>query len=122
MSSIQTLNKITDSATPTKEFFSRYFNEPISYPSNQVDAVVGFFKNKGFDEVAAVSVSTILLQQAKVDQVNIFELLDGLKKYNKLQLNGLVAAILNANRSRLSKLGYKEQDNTAYVEKRNILY
>jgi len=122
MSSIQTLNKISDSATSTKEFFNRYFSEPVSYPSNQVDAVIGFFKNKGFDEVAAVSVSTILLQQAKIDNVNVFELLDGLKKYNKLQLNGLVAAILNANRSRLSKLGYKEQDNTAYVEKRNILY
>ena len=122
MSSVQTLNNITDSATSTKEFFNRYFSEPISYPSNQVDAVIGFFKNKGFDELAALSVSTILLQQAKTDKVNVFELLDSLKRYNRLQLNGLVAAILNANRSRLSKLGYKEQTITTYFESRNILY
>lgn len=37
-----------DSANDTKQFFNKYFTESISYPSNQVDAVVGFFKKTWF--------------------------------------------------------------------------
>lgn len=123
MSSIENNTTTTnDSAESTRNFFNRYFTESISYPSNQVDAVVAFFRSRGFDELASNSVAAVLLQQTKIDNVNVFELLDTLKSYDKLKLSSLVTAILNANRSKISILGYKENKTTTVIEARNILY
>lgn len=121
MSSTTNIKNSTDSSDNTRQFFDRYFVKTISFPSNQVDAVVGFFKRNGFDDLAAASVSSVLLQQAKIDNVNVFELLDTLKVYDKVQLSSLVAAILNANRSSISKLGFKTQTPSNLYESRNIL-
>lgn len=121
MSSVTNNQPSTDSAEPTREFFNRYFTESISYPSSQVDAVVGFFENRGFEKAAAASVSAVLLQQAKIDGVNVFDLLEGLKTFDKIKLTALVSAILNANRSAISKIGYREENTQQTVESRNIL-
>lgn len=123
MSSIDNIQTITDSADKTKLLFDRYFTKEISYPSNQVDAVVGFFRKRGFDNQASISVSTVLLQQAKIDNVNVFTLLETLEGLDKVKLSNLVAAVLNANRSKISKLGYKAQvDTENNLEHRNIIY
>ena len=68
-----------NSETNVKEFFNQFFTETITFPSSQVDAVVGFFESRGFDKVASISTATILLQQAKLDNVNVFQLIDTLK-------------------------------------------
>jgi len=110
----------TDSAQPVKNFFDKYFVEPISFPAGDVDAVIGFFEKRNFEKTAAVSVSTILLQQAKIDNVKIFQLLDTLKGLNDLQLSNIVAQILNVNRSKISTLGFKVTNNQNQFEKRKI--
>lgn len=122
MSTVITTETVQDSSKNTKLFFDRFFQKEISYPSNQVDAVIGFFKNKGFDEAAAISVSTILLQEAKIDNVAVTELLDTLKGFDKLKLSGLVTSILNANRSKISKLGYRSTNSLNKIEARNIVF
>jgi hypothetical protein len=122
MSSVVTTNKSTDSAAPTREFFNRYFTQSINFPSNQVDAVVGFFENRGFEKAAAASVATVLLEQAKIDSIDIFDLLENLKSFDKTKLTALTTAILNANRSAISKLGYRETNVTNTTEARNILF
>lgn len=109
-----------DSANETKQFFNKYFTESISYPSNQVDAVVGFFKKRGFDEVAAASVAAILLEQAKIDNVNVFTLLDTLKGLENRQLSSVIARILNSNRSRVSSIGYRNTEKKVPDSIRNI--
>jgi hypothetical protein len=109
-----------DSANDTKQFFNKYFTESISYPSNQVDAVVGFFKKRGFDEVAAASVAAVLLEQAKIDNVNVFTLLDTLKGLENRQLSSVIARILNSNRSRVSSIGYRNTDKKVPYDVRNI--
>ena len=38
------------------KFFDTYFSKELSFPSNQVDAVVSFFTKRGFDKVSAISV------------------------------------------------------------------
>jgi hypothetical protein len=121
MSSVNNIQPTTDSAEPTRQFFNRYFTQSISFPSNQVDAVVGFFENRGFEKTAAASVASVLLEQAKVDSVNVFDLLEGLKSFDKVKLTALVTAILNANRSAVSKLGYREDNVPKTFEARNIL-
>ena len=111
----------TDSAQPVKNFFDKYFVEPISIPAGQIDAVIGFFEKRGFETTAAVSVATILLQQAKLDNVNVFELLDTLKGVTDAELSNVVTEILNVNRSKISTLGFKVANTQNQFEKRNIV-
>lgn len=111
----------SDSAQAVKLFFNNYFNEAISFPAGEIDAVVGFFKKRGFDDLASNSTSIILLQQAKLDGVEIFKLLDTLKGFTEIQLSAVVAEVLNYNRQKNSTLGYKQQDTSDLLEKRNVL-
>ena len=122
MSSVNTVKEVTDSQQPTRELFDRFFTKTISYPSNKVDAVVGFFESRGFDKSAAISVASVLLEQSTIDNVNVLELLDKLKTYDGIKLNGLVTAILNNNRSKISKLGYRSEQPQNIIESRNIIY
>jgi hypothetical protein len=122
MSSVTQIQTSNDSAESTRRFFNRFFTESLSYPSNQVDAVIAFFRSRGFDELASNSVSAVLLEQAKKDGVNVFELLDELRSFDKVKLTNLVTAILNANRSKISILGYREDKPSTLTEARNILY
>ena len=110
-----------DSASETKEFFDKYFVKSISYPSNQVDAVVGFFEKRGFEKSVAISVSAVFLQQAKVDNINVFELLDTLKGIDGRQLSAVVTQVLNLKRSRISTLGFRNTEKVIPEEVRNIL-
>ena len=110
-----------NSADQVKQFFNTYFTQQLSFPVDQIDAVVGFFKSKGFDETSANSTSIVLLQQAKLDNVNVFTLLDTLKGLTDLQMSAIVAEVLNYNRQKNSALGYKQQDTSDLLEKRNIM-
>lgn len=111
----------TDSGAEVRLFFNNYFNEAISFPAGEIDAVVGFFKKRGFDDLASNSTAIILLQQAKLDSVEVFRLLDTLKGFDPLQLSAVIAEVLNYNRQKNSTLGYKQQDTSDLFEKRNIL-
>ena len=83
----------TDSADETKMFFDQYFTAPLSFPANEVDAVLGFFTNRGFEKSAAQSIATVIMQQAKLDGVKVFEILDtlkGLNDINSIQIRYLI--------------------------------
>jgi hypothetical protein len=111
----------TDSGNKVKSFFNNYFTESISYPANQVDAVVGFFQKRGFDIASATGVATVLLQQAKIDDVNVMTLLDTLTGLEDVAISQIVAEILNYNRQKVSTLGYKITTQTPRTENRNIV-
>lgn len=113
--------KSADSAANTKKLFNTFYDKQLSYPSNEVDAVIGFLENKGFDKQAARSTGAILLQQAKLDEVKVFELLDTLQGLTKLQLSGTVAQVLNFNREKTSSIGFKVENSVNYLEARNIM-
>ena len=102
------------------QVFDNYFNQKLSFPSNEVDAVVAFFEKRGFEKSSAIATSTALLNQAKIDNVKVFTLLDTLIGFNEVQLSAVVAEILNYSRLRTSVLGYKIQGSTEKVERRNI--
>ena len=103
------------------KFFDTYFSKNISFPTSQVDAVVTFFTKRGFDKTAAISVATVLLQQSKIDEVNIFKLLDTLTGLNEVQLSAIVTEVLNYNRPKTSTLGFKRAESADKIEKRNIV-
>jgi hypothetical protein len=111
----------TDSGQAVKLFFNNYFNQTITFPASEIDAVIGFFKKRGFDDLASNSTSIVLLQQARLDDVNVFQLLDTLKGLTELQLSAVVTEVLNYNRQKNSTLGYRVEDTSELLEKRNVL-
>jgi hypothetical protein len=111
----------TDSSDGVKLFFNNYFNQTITFPASEIDAVIGFFKKRGFDDLASNSTSIVLLQQAKLDDVNVFQLLDTLKGLTEIQLSAVVTEVLNYNRQKNSTLGYRVEDTSELLEKRNVL-
>lgn len=110
----------TDSADEVKTFFNKYFTHQVSFPSNQIDAVLGFFLKNGFDEQAAKSTAIVLLNQARIDNVNPMQLIDTLKSLNGAQLSQVVTEIINLYREKTSFLGYKTLTSEATYESRNI--
>lgn len=110
-----------DSTDQVKNFFDTYFVQPISYPAAEIDAVIGFFRKRGFDELASNSTAIVLLQQAKLDNVNVFTLLNTLGGLKEIQLSAVVTEILNYNRQKISTLGYRRDDTSDLLEKRNIV-
>ena len=62
------------------------------------------------------------MQQAKIDGVKVFELLDTLKGLNSIQLSNVVTEIMNYNREKISTIGYKIDEVADRTEARNILY
>jgi hypothetical protein len=120
MSSITNIPVATDTKE-TRSFFNNYFSSEVSFPSNQIDAVLGFFMRRGFEEQAARTTGIVLLNQARIDNVNVFELLDKLKSLNDLQLSQIVTQILNYYRVQTSVLGYKSTKKDLSFESRNIL-
>jgi hypothetical protein len=104
-----------------KQFFDKFFDHQVTFPSNQIDAVVGFFLKHGFDEESARSTSIVLLNQARLDNVNVFQLVDSLKKLTEVQLSQVVAQILNSYREKISLLGYRIAPIADNYESRNIL-
>jgi hypothetical protein len=103
-----------------REFFNRYFTKTLTFPSNQIDAVVGFFEKRGFDNTAAVSTAIVLLEQAKLDDINAFKLIDTLKGLSDVELSRVVAQVLNYNRPRCSSLGFQKTSQRDTFEQRNI--
>ena len=110
-----------DSSNEVRQFFDKFFVHQVSFPSNQIDAVLGFFLKRGFDANSARSTGIVLLNQAREDGVNVFELLDTLKTLNDVQLSQIVAQVLNSYREKISQLGYKVAPIADSFESRNIL-
>tara|TARA_B100000035_G_scaffold244192_1_gene212716 strand:- start:2306 stop:2686 length:381 start_codon:yes stop_codon:yes gene_type:complete len=115
------ISKNPDSAGEVKEFFNKYFTKQISYTSNQVDSVVGFFEKRGFEKQSAIAVSTVILQQAALEKTPVYSILDTLKGLSEVQISKLVTTIINVNRSKSSALGYQVLPLVQSREARNIV-
>ena len=102
-------------------FFDKYFTGKLEFASNEVDAVIAFFEKRGFEKAAAISTGSILLQQAKLDGIKVFVLLDTLKGFDEAKLSAVVAEVLNYNRLSTSVLGFKNTTATNTLEKRNVV-
>ncbi len=113
--------EVNDSSEEVRNFFDKFFLHQISFPSNQIDAVLGFFLKRGFDEQAARSTAIVLLNQARLENLNPLQLIDSLKGYTDVQLSQIVTEVLNTYRDRRSALGYKLTKLEETLESRNIV-
>ena len=96
-----------DSSAGTKLYFDTYGQVPLEFSAVDVDYAISFFKQKGFDDDAALVVGTTLLRQAKIDSTPISQVIGSLNDFNGLQLSTLVGEILNNNRTPTSTLGFR---------------
>ncbi len=110
----------SDGSEEVRNFFDKYFTHQITFPSNQIDAVIGFFLKRGFDDAAARSTSIVLLNQSRIDGVNPFQLLDTLKGLSEVELSQVVAEVLNLYREKNSSLGFRLATVEETFESRNI--
>jgi hypothetical protein len=115
------LGQVLDSSTEVRQFFDKFYLNKVSFPVDQIDAVIGYFLEHGFDQESAKSTAIVLLNQAKIDGVNVFTLIDTLKTLDDVQLSQVVAEILNAYREKISQLGYRIAPLVDTYEARNIL-
>jgi hypothetical protein len=111
----------TDSSEPVKQFFDKFYIRTVSFPAAQIDAVVSFFLKRDFDQDSARSTAIVLLNQARNDGVEVFQILDTMKGLTDLQLSQIVAQILNAYRENTSLLGYRVASIENPFESRNIV-
>ena len=120
--STSTSDSRTLSTEPTPEYYKNFFETVISYNPEEIDATIGYFLKRGFDKVAAINTASVLLQQAKIDNLNVQALLDTLKGVKDVQLSVIVAQILNLNRSKTRALGFKDQTlNYELFDQRNVV-
>lgn len=103
-----------------RNFFDKYFNNQLTFSASKVDSVIGFFTKRGFDKSSAIAIGTALLEQSKLDNVNIFQLLDTLKGLEEVQLSAIVTEILNYSRPKTSSLGYRKRNQFDKAEIRNV--
>ena len=104
-----------------RKFFNNYFKTEINYNASEVDAVIGYCLKRGFDKLAAINTSSVILQQASIDEVPVFELLDTLNGIDDVQLNNVLAQILNLNRQKTSMLGFRSKSEQELFDQRNII-
>ena len=97
------------------------YEQDYSFNVGEYDATIGFFVKRGFDREPAEQLAYIILQQAKVDNINSQEVLQKLGDTNPAQLNEVVTMILNANRFRSSALGTRSKKTAKDSVSRNIL-
>ena len=115
-------NSGSNSTEITTEFFNNFYNLEISYNASEVDAVIGYFLKRGFERISAINTASVLLQQAKIDDLNVQQLLDTLKGVTDVQLSLIVAQILNFNREKTSVLGFRDDKNqTELFDLRNVV-
>ena len=103
------------------KYFDRYQNQEINFKPGEVDAMIGYFLKRGFEEISAVNISIILIKQATIDNIPAFQLIDTLKGLDNVQLSNVVAAILNKNRTTSSKIGFRKQRSFELFDERNII-
>ena len=110
----------SDSSQEVRNFFDKFYQNEVSFPAVQIDAVVGYFMKRDFAEESAKVLAIILLNQARTDNISVFKLVDTLKGLTDLQLSAVVTEVLNTYRERTSALGYSINQEPVTIESRNI--
>lgn len=101
--------------------FVNFYVDPIEIDAATLNAITGFFTSRGFEPAAAASFASVLIAQSKKENLNPLNLLDTLKGYENVQLNSLIAEVVNFNRFKTSFLGFGPIFTSNSNVTRNIL-
>jgi len=100
--------------------FNRGNTETLPINTNEFDALIGYFRKRGFTDSSAKEIGSILLRQAQIQNIPVFQLIDTLKGLNEVQLSDVITQIINLNRSKSSAIGYTVNNTINAFEARNI--
>jgi len=100
--------------------FNRSASEALPISTNEFDALIGYFTKRGFSTTSAKEISSVLLRQAQLQNIAVFELIDTLKGLNDVQLSDIITQIINLSRSKSSAIGYTVNNVPNALEARNI--
>jgi len=100
---------------------NNYYDYPYQLDAGILNALSGFFENKGFDQVSARSISSIMMIQSLKDNINPMTILDSLSGFSSLDLSTLATQILNYNRFKSSYLGISTPVAPMTLVQRNVL-
>ena len=95
--------------------------EKFEFNQNDYDAIIGFLIKKGFTRTASEETASVLLKQAKIESLSIGEIMDLLGNESGLKLSELITVILNADRYKSSKLGFRSAKTANNIASRNII-
>ena len=115
------MNTDRNAVIELKSVLDKYLTKPISFPAEELDAVQGFFVKRGFGVDASRSLSIVVLNQAYIDRISVFQLLDRLVGVSDVQLNDIITEVMNVYRNKSSVLGVKDVPIYDILEHRNIL-
>lgn len=102
-----------------KKVFGRD-QQQLAINDNEFTALVGYFTKRGFEDSSAREFSTVLIEQAKLQQIPTFQLIDTLKGLTDVQLSEVITQILNLNRPKSSTIGFIANLKPNAFELRNI--
>jgi hypothetical protein len=95
-------------------------NIQTAFNAVEVDATISFFLKNGFSRDAATEVATVLLAQAKLENVSVFTILDSMETASGVELSIFVSQVLNNSRVQTSVLGFRHSIEPTNLT-RNIL-
>ncbi len=121
MSNIYSNLPPTNTSNEMIKAFDAYTNQPLELEVSTLNAMKGFFGQRGFDNDSAQTISVIIIKQAKKDNYNPMTILDTLKGLDNVEISALVSEILNYNRFKSSFLGYSRAANVPEEVRRNII-
>ena len=105
-----------------KQYYGEYDTTIHSFQANEIDAVVGFFMSRGYEQTAAITISSQVLIQAKNENVNVFTILDKFKNIDEAFLEQVINEIVNKNRQKTSVVGFRKTSVNSSTEDRNIIF
>jgi hypothetical protein len=100
---------------------ANYYSAPIQMDANVLTAVISFFTQRGFDITSAQALATVIISQARQDNLNPLQIVDTMKGLTNIEISALVAEIINYTRFKTSFLGYGQTYITNAEVNRNVL-
>lgn len=92
-----------------------------SFAVSDLNAVLGFFQEKKFDDTNARSIAISFLTYARDKNKSVFELLDSINTKSGVQLTDTIIMILNETRNAHSVVGMQASRPYDNFELRNIV-
>ncbi len=124
MSEITNISTVDlSSPVPAKRYFNNFFvRAPISFSSNQHDALLSFFEVVTNDEKAAKSIAAAVIYTGKRQGIDPMQILEKFRTLKGAELSRTLALFLNYYRYGSSLLGVSSINQSNMYVTRSVLF
>jgi hypothetical protein len=111
----------TISSSESKIILDKFYQNEITFPADQLDAIQGFFLKRGFTMESSRSLAIVFSNQALIDNMDVYKLLEMLDQVTDAQLSKIVLDVVNAYSDQTSVIGYTIPKTDDTYDSRNVL-